>query len=129
MEDPAGADPSPVDLAAYPTDNPAAAVALQQALATRYPQATVAWRPGVMNSFNEATAAAHRALAAAATDRETARATAETATASLRTAARLAQTAGLGPVEIAERTGYARSTITKILAGLDGDGDTPPPAT
>jgi DNA-directed RNA polymerase specialized sigma24 family protein len=115
----------PLDLAGYPTDDPAAAVALQQALRARHPGAEVAWRPGVMDTLDENAAAAHRALAAAGADRQAARAAADHAAASLRAAVQLARDAGLGPVEIADRTGYARSTVTKLLrtGGLDGEGD------
>ncbi|MFJ4923344.1 hypothetical protein [Streptomyces sp. NPDC088725] len=108
----------PIDLAAYPTDNPAGAVDLHAELTRRFPDSQVVWRPGVMNSLDEASAAAHRALAAAAKDRKAARAAADTAGASLRKALPLAVKARLGPAEIATRTGYARSTITSALTDL-----------
>ncbi|MFI5867546.1 hypothetical protein [Streptomyces sp. NPDC051546] len=37
---------------------------------------------------------------------------------SLRKALRLAQPAGIGPTEVAEHTGYARSTIAKTLRNM-----------
>lgn len=113
-----GLGEGPVDLSAYPTDNPAGAVGLQAELQRRFPDSQIIWRPGVMNSLDEHTAAAHRALATAAKDRKAARAATETANASLRTALRLAKKAELGPADIATRTGYARSTITSALSGL-----------
>jgi hypothetical protein len=114
----------PLDLAAYPTDNPAGAVDLHAELTRRFPYSRIVWRPGVMNSLDEATAAAHRALATAAKDRKAARAAADAANASLRKALPLAVNAQLGPAEIAARTGYARSTITSALTGLIPAQDT-----
>lgn len=113
-----------IDLTAFPVDSPAGAVALQEALTARYRFAEIVWRPGVMNSVDEHRTAAHRALAAAATARETARKAAEAAEKSLREALPLAQAAGIGPGEMARRTGYARSTITKALNGLATLSDT-----
>lgn len=116
----------PLDLAAYPTDNPAGAVDLHAELTRRFPDSQIVWRPGVMNSLDEATAAAHRVLAVAAKDRKTARAATDTANASLHKALPLAVKAGLGPAEIATRTGYARSTITSALAATVPAQDTAP---
>lgn len=69
---------------------------------------------------------AQRALAAAGTEREAARQAAETAEKSLRSALGKARNAGIGPGEMARRTGYARSTITKALNNLApaSDADT-----
>ncbi|MEU1596653.1 hypothetical protein ABZ468_28330 [Streptomyces sp. NPDC005708] len=108
----------PLDLSTYPTDNPAGAVDLHAERTRRFPNSQIVWRPGVMNSLDEHTAAAHRALATAAKDRKAARDATDTANASLRKALPLAVKAGLGPAEIAARTGYARSTITSTLTGL-----------
>ncbi|MGI5514936.1 hypothetical protein [Streptomyces sp. CA-106131] len=111
-----GMGEKPIDPAAYPTDNPAGAVGLHTELTRRFPDSQIVWRPGVMNSLDEHTAAAHRALATAAKDRKAARTATDTANASLRKALPLAEKAGLGPAEIATRTGYARSTITAALS-------------
>lgn len=75
-----------------------------------------------MNSLDEHQAAAHRALAAAAAGRVAARKARAKAEESLRKALPLAQTAKMGPTEIAERTGYARSTITKAQDSLGSSG-------
>lgn len=106
-------------LAEFPTDSPAGAVALQEALKARYRFAEVVWRPGVMNSVDEQRALAHQGLAVAAADRESAREATEAAEKSLREALPLGQAAGIGPGEMARRTGYARSTIAKALNSLD----------
>ncbi|WP_435600538.1 hypothetical protein [Streptomyces sp. C10-9-1] len=108
-----------IDLSAYPVDNPAGAVALHEELGRRFPGATVIWKPGVMNSLDGHRAAAHRALAARTAAAKTEK--------SLREALPLAETAGLGPGEIAIRTGYARSTITKAQNAQRGPA-VPPPA-
>ncbi|MEU6757756.1 hypothetical protein [Streptomyces sp. NPDC046685] len=113
-----GLGEEPADLSAYPADSPVGAVDLQAELKRRFPDSAVVWRPGVMNSLDEHRAAAHRALAAAAADRAKANEAADGAEVSLRKALRLAQPAGIGPTEIAERTGYARSTITKTLRNM-----------
>lgn len=107
-----------IDLSAYPVDSPVGAVDLQAELKRRFPDSAIAWRPGVMNSLDEHRAAAHRALATAAADRAKSKEAADHAEVSLRKALRLAQPAGIGPTEIAERTGYARSTITKTLGNM-----------
>uniref|UniRef100_A0AAU2ABG2 Uncharacterized protein n=1 Tax=Streptomyces sp. NBC_00093 TaxID=2975649 RepID=A0AAU2ABG2_9ACTN len=62
-------DEAVIDLSAYPVDNPAGAVALQEELGRRFPEATIIWKPGVMNSLDEHRTSAHRALAAAAAAR------------------------------------------------------------
>lgn len=113
-------DGAVIDLSAYPVDSPAGAVALQEELGRRFPEATIIWKPGVMNSLDEHRAAAHRALAAAAADRIAARTATAKAEKSLREALPLAEAAGLGPGEIATRTGYARSTVTKAQNAQDG---------
>jgi hypothetical protein len=107
-----------LDLAAYPVDSPAGAVALQEALKKRYQPAEIVWRPGVMNSADEQRALAHRVLAAAAADRQTAIKATEMAETSLRAALEKARAVGIGPGEMAQRTGYARSTIAKALRNL-----------
>lgn len=118
-----GLGEEPADLSVYPVDSPVGAVDLQAELKRRFPDSAIVWRPGVMNSLDEHRASAHRALAAAAADRTNAKEAAGLAEVSLREALRLAEPAGIGPTEIAARTGYARSTITKTL------GSTPhPPA-
>jgi hypothetical protein len=104
-----------LDPATFATHDPAAAVALQAALRARYPTAEVVWRPGVMDTLNEHTAAAHRALAEVRVARDQARAATEAADALLRAAIPFARTARIGTAEIGERTGYARSTITDIV--------------
>jgi hypothetical protein len=129
LRDPAGAPGADaaaaglLELSGYPTDDPAAAVELREALRARYPDADVVWRPGVMDTFDETKAAAHRALAASGEDRQNAQAAAEHAARTLRAAVKLAHDAGVGPVEVADRTGYARSTVTKLLRAF-GDGRT-----
>jgi hypothetical protein len=123
-------DEAVIDLSAYPVDSPADAVALQEELGRRFPEATIIWKPGVMNSLDEHRAAAHRALAAAAADRIAARTATAKAEKSLREALPLAEAAGLGPGEIATRTGYARSTITKAQTSLEtGQATVPTPTT
>lgn len=107
-----------LDLAAFPVDSPAGAVALQELLKQRFESADIVWRPGVMNSTDEQRSLAQRALAAAGSDRKAARRSAETAENSLRPALDKARAAGIGPGEMARRTGYARSTITKALNHL-----------
>ncbi|MFE3559440.1 hypothetical protein ACFXKW_31985 [Streptomyces sp. NPDC059193] len=113
-----GLGEEPADLSAYPVDSPVGAVDLQAELKRRFPDAVIVWRPGVMNSLDEHRAAAHRALATAAADRAKANEAADDAEVSLRRALHLAQPVGIGPTEIAERTGYARSTITKSLRSM-----------
>lgn len=113
-----GLGEEPADLCAYPVDSPVGAVDLQAELKRRFPDSAIVWRPGVMNSPDEHRAAAHRALATAAADRAKSKEAADDAEVSLRKALRLAQPAGIGPTEIAERTGYARSTITKTLGKM-----------
>lgn len=121
-----GLGEEPADLSAYPVDSPVGAVDLQAELKRRFPDSAVVWRPGVMNSLDKHRATAHRALATAAADRSKAMEAADDAEVSLRKALRLAQPVGIGPTEIAERTGYARSTITKTLRNMPrpprGDG-------
>ncbi|MEU3279175.1 hypothetical protein [Streptomyces antibioticus] len=111
-------DGDDLDLATFPVDSPAGAVALQEVLKQRFKFADIVWRPGVMNSIDEQRSLAQRALAAAGTDREAAREATENAEKSLREALPLARAAGIGPGEMARRTGYARSTITKALNSL-----------
>ncbi|MFE1557446.1 hypothetical protein ACFW6V_21025 [Streptomyces sp. NPDC058734] len=113
-----GLGEEPADLSAYPVDSPVGAVDLQAELKRRFPDSAIVWRPGVMNSLDEHRAAAHRALATAAADRAKANEAADDAEVSLRKALHLARLAGIGPTEIAERTGYARSTITKALRNM-----------
>ncbi|MEV3855303.1 hypothetical protein AB0J38_13365 [Streptomyces sp. NPDC050095] len=112
-----------VDLSGYPVDSPAGAVALQEELQRRFPEAAVVWKPGVMNTLNEERAAAHKALVVAAADRIAAREAAAAAEKSLREALVLTEAGGLGPGEISSRTGYARSTITKALGQLGAAAD------
>ncbi|MFD7058339.1 hypothetical protein [Streptomyces sp. NPDC059906] len=107
-----------IDLSAYPANSPAGALALQEELKHRFPEAGVVWKPGVMDSLDEHRAAAHRALAVTAADRIAARQATAKAEKSLREALPLAQASGMGPTEIAERTGYARSTVTKAQDSL-----------
>ncbi|MFJ2444350.1 hypothetical protein ACIOWG_28780 [Streptomyces sp. NPDC087658] len=94
-----------LDLAEFPVDSPAGAVALQEALKQRYQLAEIVWRPGVMNSIDEQRALAQRALAAAAADRQAAHEAAETAETSLRQALEKARAAGVGSGEMAGAPG------------------------
>jgi hypothetical protein len=89
-----------LDLAEFPADSPAGAVALQEALKQRYQFAEIVWRPGVMNSVDEKRSLAQRALAAAAADRQAAIEAAETAETSLRQALEKARAAGIGSGEM-----------------------------
>lgn len=117
-----------LDLAKFPVGSPAGAVALQEALKQRYQLAEIVWRPGVMNSVDEQRALAQQALATAAADRQTAHEAAETAETSLRQALEKARAAGIESGEMARRTGYARSTITKALRNLPAEPEPEPAA-
>ena len=106
----------------YPTGELTGALALQQALQEHFPGVPVTWRPGVMNTLDAGVIQARRALAAAAADRVTARDAEQQARTSLVDAVRAATSAGIGPVEMSEATGYARSTITKIQQEMPAEG-------
>ncbi len=117
-----------IDFWAYPVDSPAAAVELQAELQRRFPEAVIVWKPGVMDSLDQQRAAAHRVLAGVAADRRAARTATAKAEKSLREALPLAVAAGMSPGEIAEHTGYARSTITKALDAAKAPASVPAPA-
>ncbi|MGW1616764.1 hypothetical protein ACWCQZ_46740 [Streptomyces sp. NPDC002285] len=110
-----GPDGEQIDFSAHPVDSPAAAVELQAELQRRFPKAVIVWKPGVMDSLDPQRAAAQRLLASVAADRLAARKATAKADTSLRQALPLAVAAGMGPGEIAEHTGYARSTIAKAM--------------